>query len=201
MRIKLIVLAALLAVFVGWASLPYQLPTSVALGPCGRDWTSPSSYLPRSSPTRSEVFAVGEVNAKICYGSPAAKEREIFGALVPWGELWRLGANEPTRLFVDGAIDLAGVELGPGRYSIYAIPHEERWQLFVSSSLFHWGNAITASVRDREVGSAELLVAPSVDHVEELELVWQADDAERGELVVRWQTTSVAIPISAGPTG
>ena len=107
-RIPLVV-AASVGVFLVWAILPYWMPTSIALGPCGRDWTSPTSYGPKASPMREVEFSVGESNGKLCYGSPGVRGRKIFGVLVPWGELWRTGANEPTRLFVNGPVTVAGI--------------------------------------------------------------------------------------------
>lgn len=177
---------------------PYLLPTRVALGPCGRDWTSPTSYLPRISPTRSERWSLGGATAKVCYGSPSVREREIFGGLVPWGELWRTGANEPTRIFVDAPILFAGVLLEPGRYSVYTLPGPQQWQIFVSRSTFHWGNAITPAVRAQEVGSATVPVQPTQRHVEQMTFNWEPDDGQHGKLVFEWDATRVEIPVAAG---
>ena len=192
-------LSVLVALALAMAVQPYLLPPTVALGPCGRDWTSPSSYLPRSSPTESTRWSVAGVDAKVCYGSPGARGREVFGKLVAWGELWRTGANEPTRIFTNGPLRVAGIDIGPGRYSVYTIPGPDAWQVFVTASTFHWGNAISAAVRDREIGSATL--TPGLvegDPVESLTLNWQATTDDEGALVLEWETTRLEIPIEAG---
>ena len=137
MKRVVLVVSAAIVVFLVWAVVPYWMPTTIALGPCGRDWTSPTSYGPKASPMRQVSFRVGETEGKICYGAPAARGRDVFGVLVPWDELWRTGANEPTRLFVDGPVRMAGVDLEPGRYSIYTIPSPDDWRLFISRSTFH----------------------------------------------------------------
>ena len=180
-----------------WAAIPYLLPTRIALGPCGRDWTSPSSWIPRASPTRSENWSIGQTQGKICYGSPSARGRTVFGQLVSWGELWRAGANEPTRIFVDGSIDLAGIPLEAGRYSIYMLPEPERWEIFVSDSTFHWGNAISSSVRLREVGSSEVPVSSTDRHVEQLTFRWEPVDEQHGSLVLEWESSRVEIPLAS----
>ncbi|MEE2777648.1 MAG: DUF2911 domain-containing protein [Acidobacteriota bacterium] len=186
----LLVLAMLMA------AQPYLLPPTIALGPCGRDWTSPSSYLPRSSPTLSTELSLAGTDGKLCYGSPSARGRDVFGSLVPWGELWRTGANEPTRLFLNAPLTLAGIELAAGRYSLYTIPGESRWQLFVSTSTYHWGNAISAEVRERELGSAELVTETGTEVVENLTFRWQPINARTGALVLEWADTRVAIPVA-----
>lgn len=193
-----IVLLALgvLVLAVGFAVTPYALPTSVALGPCGRDWTSPSSYLPRSSPTRSVTWTLGETSAKLCYGSPSARGRAIFGGLIPWWELWRTGANEPTRLFIDGPVEVAGISLGAGRYSLYTRPAPDYWEVWISESTFHWGNAISSAVRAREVGTAMLRVGATDGAVESLGFSWQAKGSERGVLRLEWESTRIDIPIA-----
>ena len=183
--------AVLLGLFVLWAGLSYWLSPRVALGPCGKDWTSPTSFAPRASPTRSVRFVVGETEGKLCYGSPSARGREVFGGLVPWGELWRTGANEPTRLFLDGPATVAGIPLEAGRYSVYTIPGPETWQLFVSTSTFHWGNQISEIVRELEVGGAELQVSTTGGHVEELTFSRDGD-----ALVLEWEATRVEIPLA-----
>jgi hypothetical protein len=189
------------AMALGYALVPYLLPTRVALGPCGKDWTSPSSFLPRSSPTREMAFRESGVAVKVCYGSPAVKGREIFGALVPWDKLWRMGANEPTRIFVDGPVELGGIALTPGRYSIYALPGPDEWRVMVSESTFHWGNAITPDVQARELGSAVIAPTDLDEVVEDLRFQWRPGQGEgQGALEMDWATTRIAIPLNLDPS-
>lgn len=196
-RVGIVLLVVVIGALI-WATLPHWLPTSIALGPCGKDWTSPTSYQPRVSPTRTVGFQVGEVDGKVCYGSPSARGREIFGSLVPWGELWRTGANEPTRLFVNGQMRLAGIDLPSGRYSLYTIPGGDSWQVFVSGSTFHWGNQITGDVRAQEVGNADLPSTVTDDFVEQMTFGWEPTDDTSGLLTLEWERTRLEIPIAAG---
>jgi len=199
-RIPLVVVAAFV-VFLVWAVIPYWMPTSIALGPCGRDWTSPTSYGPKASPMREVTFGVGDTEAKVCYGSPSVRGREVFGVLVPWGELWRMGANEPTRLFVNGPIEIAGIPLDAGRYSLYTVPNADHWQIFVSRSTFHWGNLISEDVRAREVGNADVRPSSTPEFVEQMTLGWEADSSDSGLLTLEWEETRVEIPVASAPSG
>jgi Protein of unknown function (DUF2911) len=176
------------------------LPPSLVLGPCLKDFTSPLSYRPRVSPLASVSMRFGPPTreVRLCYGRPAARGRKIFGGLVPFDSLWRMGANEPTRLYVSGPVRLAGLALPAGRYSLYAIPHRDRWEIFASRSTLHWGNDISPAVRAREMGSisapAESLAAP----VETLTVT--ADTSGPGPaLLLEWERTRISLPFSAGP--
>lgn len=197
MKKTLLILApVLLAGAVYFFNGPYVFPTSAALGPCLKDWTSPSSYTPRSSPLNTLDFSVDSVNARLCYGAPSARGRQLFGpsGLVPFGRLWRMGANEPTRLFIDGPIRIGDVDLEAGRYSLYAQPDAGTWEVFVSRSTWHWGNMITGGVRAQEAGSFPASVALDEMHEEVLRF-----EVEEGSLVLMWGLTRVEMPISERP--
>lgn len=172
----------------------YNLPVRVALGPCLKDWTSPSSYTPRASKLATVSFTVGRIPARLCYGRPSARGRKVFGKLISYGHLWRLGANEPTRLYVAAPVSLAGLPLAAGRYSLYAIPNEDSWEIFVSTSTFHWGNAITPAVRAREVGGVKLPVQTLTEPVETLTIRPTATPVGT-TLLIEWETSRIAIPL------
>lgn len=173
------------------------VPVSVALGPCLKDWSSPVSYRPRQSPLGRLRFRVGDATVQLCYGRPAARGRTVFGVLVPYDSLWRLGANEPTRLSVNRAITLAGIPLPPGRYSLYAIPRPEAWTVFVSRSTLHWGNDISPEVRSREVGHADVPVESLATPVETLTVqIEDEGNSDRARLVFQWERTRVALDLT-----
>lgn len=75
----------------------------------------------------------------IDYGQPHARGREIFGGLVPYGEVWRLGANMATHLTLDLNVSIGDVRIPAGTYSLYLIPFEDRADLVVSRQLRQWG--------------------------------------------------------------
>jgi len=140
---------------------------------------------------------VGDARGELCYGRPSLRGRTGFGELVPYGELWRLGANEPTRLYLDESVILAGIPLSAGRYSLYAIPRPKVWTILVSRSVTHWGNDISPAVRSREVGRASLPVESLEQPVESLTVtVDRGSDPGRVGLVFSWERTRVTIPIT-----
>jgi hypothetical protein len=122
--------------------------------------------------------------------------RTVYGGLVPFDSLWRMGANEPTRLSTAGPIRLAGLTLPAGRYALYTIPHTDRWEIFATRSTLHWGNDISPSVRAREVGSTTVPVEHLAQPVETLTI--HADSARgQAELRIDWETTRVTLPLLA----
>src|ERR1700730_16912396 len=73
------------------------------------------------------------------YSSPRAKGRKIFGGLVPYGEVWRTGANEATTLVTGANLTAEGKDIASGRYSIFTVPAENKWTLIVSKHTGEWG--------------------------------------------------------------
>jgi hypothetical protein len=174
------------------------IPPSLWLGPCLRDWTSPSSYQRRASPLASLWAPVGTGEILLCYGRPSMRHRPIYGGLVPFDSLWRTGANEPTRLSTGRAISLAGIPLPPGRYSIYSIPRPGMWEIFVSRSTLHWGNDISPAVRAAEVGHARVPTSSLAVPVETL-TVHASPAADSLLLSIDWETTRATLSIKAAP--
>ena len=81
--------------------------------------------------------------AKITYGRPQKKGRQVFGgdvALVPYNQLWRTGANETTELILYKDANLGGKDFKAGTYSLYSIPQESAWTIIVNSKLHTWGH-------------------------------------------------------------
>lgn len=192
---------ALLLALLGFITFLFSgvslIPPSLALGPCFKDWTSPVSYKPRASALAGLRFHIADAEAQLCYGRPIRRDRTIFGGLVPWGEPWRLGANEPTRLSVDKPITLAGISLPPGRYSLYVEPQPDHWTVYVSRSTRHWGNDISRAVRAREIGNATVPVEVLPEIVDTFTAtIEDHGNRDRVALVFEWERTRIALELS-----
>ncbi len=151
----------------------------------------------RPSPLAETTFTVGDLEGTLCYGAPSARGRQIMGGVVPFGEPWRLGANEATAIHLDGMAMLGGVHLQPGSYSLYVIPTESEWTFFINSTFQRWGIPIDDAVRATEVGSFTATPEPTEAPVETLTFTWApADDGSAGDLVMEWENTRVRIPVA-----
>ncbi|MCC7402378.1 MAG: DUF2911 domain-containing protein [Chitinophagaceae bacterium] len=93
----------------------------------------------RASPPATATGKFGEATVTINYSSPSVKERKIWGDLVPYGQVWRAGANEATVFSTDKDIKVEGKSLPAGKYSLYAIPGEKEWTIIFNSQTGQWG--------------------------------------------------------------
>jgi len=94
---------------------------------------------PMESPRDSVSGKVGNAMITINYGSPSVKARKIWGDLVPYGKVWRTGANEATTFTTDKAIEVEGKSLPAGKYSFFAIPNEKEWTIIFNKTAKQWG--------------------------------------------------------------
>lgn len=168
----------------------HYIPVDITLGKCIMDYTSPSTYTKRASPLESLSFDLEGNKILVCHGSPAVKTRKVIGGIVPFDQLWRLGANEPTRFYTKSDLVLGEVVVPKGRYSLYAIPGKSHWQIFISKSTNHWGNNISDRVREQEIGSFEVEPETTKNLIENFTIL-SADD----ELIVEWERTRIRIPM------
>jgi hypothetical protein len=153
----------------------------------------------RLSPLDSLTFSVQGQPVKICYGRPSARGRTMIGGRdVPFGRLWRTGANEPTMIHTTGAISVAGIEIKRGSYSLYTVPGEDEWIVIVNRSITQWGHIAEYSykVKAQEVGRAEVPPERLADQVETMR--FRAEPGEGGGVTLRleWERTRVTIPVT-----
>lgn len=90
---------------------------------------------PRPSPKGKVEQKVGVMDVSITYSRPGIKGRKIFGGLVPYGEVWRTGANEPTTISVSDPVKLEGHDVPAGTYSLYTIPEVDEWTIIINKTL------------------------------------------------------------------
>jgi len=153
--------------------------------------------LERASPPDSASVSLDGGVAKICYGAPSVRDREIFGGLVPYGEPWRIGANEATALHVTAPIEIGDLRLDPGSYSLYAVPGPDEWEIVANSAAQRWGVPIDEGVQANDLGSLTVTPGSTSEHVE----VMRIDLASRGggeaAIVIEWADTRVEVPFRA----
>jgi len=152
----------------------------------------------RPSPLGETAISFGGQEAKLCYGRPSVKERTIFGGLQPFGETWRMGANEATVLHLPFSADVGGVHLEPGSYSLYAVLGETEWKIVVNGTAERWGVPINEEVMSADIGTFTLPVQNMDEPVEQLTYRWHSHGEAEGHLVLEWETTRVEIPIKTG---
>lgn len=99
--------------------------------------------IPQASPKSSLIQTVGLTDVEIDYHRPSMKGRVVFGDLVPFGKVWRTGANENTIISFSDDVVISGTTLKKGKYSIYTIPNADNWEVIFYSTIDNWGNPET----------------------------------------------------------
>ena len=134
------------SIFAAAAGLALAAAPASAQAPTDGCWLArgtPEAAAGRPSPLDSAVVTLGGQRAKVCYGAPSARGRDVMGSLVPYGQPWRLGANEATALYLPFPAELGSVRLDPGVYALYAVPGAERWTVVVNGTPQRWGIPIS----------------------------------------------------------
>lgn len=130
------------------------------------------------------------VAVTIEYGRPKAKGREIWGALVPYGKVWRTGADEATTITFDKSVSVAGAPVDAGTYALFTIPGEATWTVVLNKVAEQWGSYNHDPEQD--VAQGEVRPRASEEHVEELTFT-----LEDGAVVLHWAKLQVPIEIRA----
>jgi hypothetical protein len=152
----------------------------------------------RKSPLDSVMFSAAGSRVKVCYGRPSLKGRHMIGAdAVPYGKIWRTGANEPTMIHTTGPLAIAGIKIGPGSYSLYTVPGPTQWEVIVNRSITQWGEEsnYTDAVKAQEVGRAKVSAETLPHTVETFTIKADPSSGDARALVLEWEKTRVAIPL------
>jgi len=121
----------------------------------------------------------------------------VGGESVPYGELWRTGANEPTTLHVPFAADIGGISVEPGSYSLYTIPDPSEWTVIVNRSTTQWGDegSYTDDVQAQEVGRATVPAGTTAEYVETFSITSEPGEGGATDLVLEWEGSRIEIPV------
>jgi hypothetical protein len=103
------------------------------------NWAQNGNKSNRPSPPATATGKIGETTVTINYSSPAVKNRKIWGELVPFGKVWRAGANEATTIEFSQDVIIEGKPLSQGKYSLYTIPGEDQWTVIFNKAVGQWG--------------------------------------------------------------
>jgi hypothetical protein len=123
----------------------------------------------------------------------------LGGSNVPYGKLWRTGANEPTIFFAPIPLKVAGLSVQPGVYSLYTVPGRGEWEVIVNRATSQWGEEsnYTAEVKAQEIGRAKLKTEASSKSLETFTIRAEPAGNKAASLVLEWEKTRLKIPVQA----
>lgn len=149
--------------------------------------------LPKASPEAKIDQTIGLTHFTLDYSRPSVNGRKIFGELLPYGKVWRLGANASTKLTIDQPVKFGNQILPAGSYSVFAIPGEKTWEVVFNSDLEQWGE----SNYNKELNVVSLSVTPEKgEFTESLNIYFDHIRFDGGHLVIKWENTSLSIPFT-----
>jgi len=129
---------------------------------------------------------------RVIYSRPKKKGREIFGALVPYGKVWRTGANEATEITFYKDVNFGGKSVETGTYSLFTIPNKDNWTVILNKELNQWGAYQYDSSKD--VARVEIEAKSTVAPVETFSIT--SKKVDKGyHLLMGWDDTYVEIPV------
>jgi hypothetical protein len=133
------------------------------------------------------------------YGRPSMRGRRIMGGLVPYGRVWRTGANAATTLITDVDLDLGGTRVPRGTYTLYTIPTAAGWTLIVNRQTGQWGTQYEPA---RDFARIPMRVSALREPVEQFTMTLERTRAGTGTLSLSWENTRASLPfrvVTAAP--
>lgn len=152
------------------------------------------SYYPNNYPVLKISDKITEpIAARIVYSRPQKSGRTIFGGLVKYGELWRLGANEATEIEFFKTVRLGGKKINKGRYTLYAIVNENTWTIIVNRETDTWGSFKYDMKKD--LVRFNVPVQKNDTSLESLAMAFEKSNAGFN-LVIAWDTIKTTVPFT-----
>lgn len=152
--------------------------------------------VPDVSPFSTLEQDVGLTKITVAYSRPGAKGRKVMGSLVPYGRIWRVGANESTKFTTDTDLTIMGNYLQKGTYALYAFPYESYWEVVFHKNTEHWGDGRKAY--DPMDDAFRIRVKPKeiADYQENFLITFDEIDHGSIHMLWLWEHTLIEIPIS-----
>jgi hypothetical protein len=160
---------------------------------------APKLTLPQASPPATVKQQIGITDFEVSYNRPGVKGRKIFGGLVPYGEVWRTGANTATKITFSTPVKLGDKEIAAGTYELFTIPGEKEWTVIIHENRSQWGSYTYDAKND-----VARVTAPSTHLASPVETfaIWFNDVRDSSAtLNFTWENTQVAVPITVDTVG
>ena len=155
----------------------------IGIAACAQDKES------RPSPAAKATGKAGSATITIDYSQPSAKGRKIFGDLVPYGKVWRTGANEATVFETDSDIKVEGKTLPKGKYGLFSIPGENEWTIIFNKTWNQWGSF--RYVQEDDVLRVQVKPTKSGTLVEMMKI-----SIDGGKVTIAWENTAASFTVS-----
>lgn len=148
----------------------------------------------KPSPAASATCDLGDGKTiKTDYSSPRMKGRKIFGDLVPYGEVWRTGANEATTFVTNASVKVGGKNVPAGSYTIFTVPNADKWTLIINKKTGEWG--IPYKYESDELGRVDMKVSQTSAPVEDFTIAFDQKGSSC-DMSISWERTKATTDFS-----
>src|ERR1700694_1121502 len=142
-----------------------------------------------TSPQADSAVTIAGKKISVEYYAPSARGRKVMGGLVPYGEVWCTGANDQTSIMTEADLDINGMKLPKGNYTLYTLPTEKEWKLIINKQT---GQFHTEYHPDRDFGRVPMNIRTVPAPVETLRFQLKSDGGNKGTLAIAWEKTEVS---------
>ncbi len=146
------------------------------------------------SPITMTTFKNERNYLKVTYGQPSKRGRDLFGALIPFGKVWRTGANEATEITLINDVKIDKKRIKAGTYTIFTIPGKNFWTIIFNRELGQWGAFDYPKYKDRDILRYQAKVV-SIDESYEAFTVFFQERKKGVNLIMAWSHTMIIVPI------
>ncbi len=152
------------------------------------------SYYPNGYPvSKIQDKPTDPLLARVIYSRPAKNGRSVFGDLLEYGKVWRLGANEATEIEFYQNVKVGNTKIKKGRYTMYCIPYADKWTMIINKDTDTWGSFKYDSKKD--VARVDVPVQKQTDNTEAFTMVFEKATAG-ANLIIAWDDVKVSMPIT-----
>lgn len=148
-----------------------------------------------SPPAQAQCSLANGKTITVDYSSPRMKGRKIFGELVPFGEVWRTGANEATTFVTTGDLKVEGKSIPAGNYTIFTVPNAEKWTLIVNKKTGEWG--IPYKYESDELARVDMNVSQTSSPVENFTIGFEQGGSSC-TMKISWEKTEASVKFMEG---
>lgn len=148
---------------------------------------------PIASPRDTARATIGSAHLLVDYGRPSKRSRVIYGGLVPWGEVWRTGANAATTFVTDRPLRMGSTTVPAGTYTLYSVPSQSgQWLLVVNKQTKQWG---TEYHQEQDLARIPMTTSPVTPSVEQFTIAIEPQ-GPGGTIDLIWDTTRAKVAFS-----
>ena len=154
--------------------------------------TAPFAFAQKQSPAATAEISLEGGTITIHYSRPYMRGRKIMGGLVPFGQVWRTGADDATALKTPVALEVGGVTIPAGNYTIYSLPSAEKWKLIINKQTGQWG---TEYDQKQDLARIDLKKSTLDSPVEQFTIEFVKKGQKEAELILEWENTKLSVPV------